>query len=275
MQTNFSDTLALIDKTDAPDIYFKAAIEIANTFKSNLHVIYHTGTDNAEGNIKQTGCKTINVQHLLHSYRPILNSQLLLDIHPTQSSVRSAALKFAAKDKIGLILQWKKDDSVISFLVSMVRANMLSSRIRCPVLTLQRRITIHDIRNIILPVHKFLPANKLIIGIRLAKFLEAKIHLVSVVNSNKTASQDGLFLKACQLLQNHGNIDVECKMLKGISFYKSVMQYVIKVNVDIVVVCAGCKSMFQECYGLLITTDPLHGLRRAVMTVPNEQMNIE
>jgi hypothetical protein len=275
MRTNFNNTLALIDQMDSPDMNFRAAIEIANKFESNLQVIYQTGTDTAERNKKQNECKTDEEQSLFRTYRPILNDRLLLDIHSTQSSIRSSAFKLAGKGKIGLILQWKKNDSVISYLASMSRASILSSKVRCPVLTLQQHITIHDIRNIILPVNKSLPANKLIIGIRLAKFLEAKIHLVSVVNSSKTAPQDGLFFKACHLLQNHGNIDVECKMLKGISFYKSVMQYVVKINVDIVVVCAGWKSMFQECYSLLFTAEVLHGLRRTIITVPHEQMNIE
>src|ERR1700733_12217306 len=104
MQKDFNRILALIDKSEAPDIYIKAAIEIANTFDCNLQIIYCIGANNTEGNKKHKKCRTINGQALLHTYRPILNCRLLLDIHTTQSSVRNAALRLSVKDKYGLIL---------------------------------------------------------------------------------------------------------------------------------------------------------------------------
>jgi hypothetical protein len=275
MRTTFDNVLVLIDRPDVPDFYFKAAIEIANTFESNLEIIYYDRAVNTERYKEQNAHEIANVQVLIQTYRPYLNKRLLLNIYITQSSARNAAIRLAGKNNINLILQWKENDSAFSHLLSMVRANVLSSRLRCPVLTLQKHIGVHNFKNIILPVHKSLPANQLIIGIRLARFLEAKLHLVAVVNGSRVAHEDSLFLKACHMLQNHGNIEIECKMLKEINFYQAVMQYIVKVNVDIVMGCAGWKFMLREFFWLLFTTDMFRGFRRAVMTVPAEQMSIE
>lgn len=275
MHTSFSNILALIGLSEDPAIYFTTAIQIANRFECNLQIIYRVGINDSENDAHQNERKLIHEQALLCTYRPILKSRLLLDIQCTWESVRLGAIKYGSSNGVGLILQWEKDESLISNLASLVQANMFSRKLGCPVLTLQKNTAVECLKDIVLPVNKSVPANKLIIGGRLAKLFNAKIHLISVVKGNRAAPKEGLFLKACSLLQDRGDIEVECKMLKGVSFYGTVMRYVGKLNSDTIMVCTGAKYGVLKSFGLHFTTWIMRSARKPVLTLPVEKMNVE
>jgi len=275
MINKFTNILALIDLPEDPDICFRAAIETANRFESNLHILYRSRTEGTSLSNIQDDYSDIKIWTLQNTYRSLLDSRFFLHIHIAKERTKRIALWYAKKNKIDLVLIWKRDDLLLSAPITMIQSNLLSSILACPVLSLPRQAGIQDLKNIILPVKGSLPAGKLMLAIRLAKIFKAKVHLVGIVNNGKTESEDHFFFKACQLLRNNTNIDVECKMLKGRSVARATLQYGIKVNSGLILTCTGIRLLVRSVACLLLTRPVSAVARIPVMTVPVEQLNVE
>jgi hypothetical protein len=273
MGRNFANVLAVIDLQKDDDICFRAAIGIANRFGSNLHVIYRHQKGEVDWSCSRGKYDHIKAWTLQNHYQEALGSISSLHIHIIRRRTRKTLLGYIGRNKIDLIVIWKRGDLTVSSAATWLHANSLSRKTGCPVLCLHRHADIQSIRNIVLPVQDSLPTGKLMLALRLAGLNRAKIHLIGFVSRDGDSTKDSFFLKACQLLQYHRNMDVECKMLEGIYPAGTMVKYVNKVNADLILVCASPKPLIYGMLSLLLSARNSAVSRAAVMTIPVEQLN--
>ena len=270
----FTNILALIDLPDDPELCFRSAIDTANRLESNLHVLYRSRMEDNEMQEGKGDYPNIINLALLNIYRPMLDKHRSLHIHIVDEPTGKSAFLYARKNKIDLTLIWKTDGSFLSAPIAMARCCRLSHKLSCPVLYLPGQVSIRNIKNVILPVKQALPAGKLVLAVQLAKLCKAKIHLVGVANYAKTAKKDQYLFKTCQLLRNNTNLEVDCKMVKGVGLARATAKYVITVDAGLILVCTGKKLLLLSVACSLLTR-PTSGLAKIpIMTVPPEQLYV-
>jgi nucleotide-binding universal stress UspA family protein len=274
MANYFNNILAIVEWREDGDGCFLTAIQIANRFGGSLHMICLCETEETEASRDKAACDNMKTMELQRTYRPILEGNLSLHIHLMKGFSRNISLGYIARNRIDLVLVWKRSGWCFPAVGSWIYANWLSRKAVCPVLSLQGHMNLQSIRNILLPMERCLPVGKLVSALRLAGAYKARIHLVSVVDKGDNAAEDSSFLRACQLLQYHRSIDVDCKLLEGVSLPRSIAKYANKVNADLVIVCASKRTLVNGLFGLLFSRRHSAVSRISFMTLPADQLNI-
>jgi hypothetical protein len=271
MTRPFTSILALIDLPEEPDTYFHAAIEIANMFDCHLHVLCQNSGNVWEGTNEHGEFPIERIWMLQNYYSSYLKSRLSLHLHISKKISKSAAVSYVQKNNIDLVVNWSGKDSIFSLPFSLVRSSLLARDFGCPVILLPRHGGIKRLRNIILPMHQPLPAGKMVVAVRLARKFDAKIHLIEIGGNRLAGNDDHFLLKACQLLRDNTNVEVECKRIRGTNMARSVLRYGIRTNADIILSCTDRISLpgYMRC--LLLTPLARSIGRIPVMLIPVEE----
>lgn len=126
--------------------------------------------------------------------------------------------------------------------------SLLSEKLDCPVLGVNLKTYMLNIKNIVIPIGNFLPMKRLVVGCYIGRLFNSKIHLVAL---NKKFLMNGrdeavCLYKAYHLLHDNTNLPVECITLMSKDIDEATFRYAEQINADLVFVNSGKESACSE-----------------------------
>lgn len=230
------------------------AIEIANQFHCNLHLLHieepglfsrtHRKIYNwaKEDRFENSETRLYNLQN---KYTYKLNPGLLIQASLRIGDTEKNIAEYTIKHEIDLVVIGKLSFySRLNFMRTL-NINRLSRKIDCPVITVKTKPSSEKWSNIVLPVNAILPIRKIMFASYLAKKFNSRIHLIAISNKHKKAeTDDTIYLyKAYQLLRDNTNLRIECHTVTGENLADSTLEYAQKVDADLIVVNPGKESL--------------------------------
>ncbi|HTE26690.1 universal stress protein [Flavitalea sp.] len=261
MNKLFNNILVPIDFSEVSELAVEKAIDIANHFKCNIHLVFAetnkigTQSGQLQKNVNRSGSAADAETRLFQ-----LQNKYTYRLHPGQSihsSVRKgnrnrAVIEYALRYNIDLVIIGRVTGVVRNLIIGRYRINEITKQIECPVLTVRKdaahdqwiNSANHQWMNIVLPVCSMLPIRKIMFASYLARKYNSKIHLLSIAGDEKEedADHNQYLYKAYQLLRDNTNLMIECHTIRGHNIADSTLRFARKINADLIVVNPGKES---------------------------------
>jgi nucleotide-binding universal stress UspA family protein len=252
MNKLFNNILVSVDFSKESEEAIGKAIEMANRFQCNIHLLYVEG----KGLISKSRKKIISwgaessidtsetrLYALQNKYTYQLNPGLLIQASLRTGSLESSIVEYTIKNQIDLIIVGKAPFYSRIRLARALNITRLSKKVNCPVLTIRSGSKKQKWSNIVLPVNADLPIRKIMFASYLAKKFNSRIHLIAVKKRGVSQPDATVYLyKAYQLLRDNTNLRIECHTVQGESLAEGTLQYAQKIDAGLIVVDPGKES---------------------------------
>ncbi|MBC7826233.1 MAG: universal stress protein [Chitinophagaceae bacterium] len=251
MNKLFNNILVPVDFSDVSELAIEKAIDIANHFKCNIHLV--VAETNSIGRRKRQFNKSINriaADAEASLYR--LQNKFTFRLHPglsIQSSLRKgtrnrAVIEYTLRHNIDLVIIGRSTGVMTKLMGSSYDTAEITKHIECPVLTVRMNTSNDQWLNIVLPVCSMLPVRKIMFACYLARKYNSKIHLLAIAGDEiETDTERNQYLyKAYQLLRDNTNLVIECHTIRGHNIAESTLRFAQKINADLIVVNTGQES---------------------------------
>jgi len=268
MQKLFNNILVPVTVDSKAGDTIDEAIRFANQFHCNLHLvaiaqnvslglfgeqIFRLNNDNEE--LAQTKRKLAELQA---KYSQNLLKGLSISVYSEPGEAEEIIATYAAVHRVDLVFIVNERRSILMKRMRL-NANRLAGKVNCPVLSMSASVGIDGLKNIVMPVGKSLPINKIRVAAYLAKHCHSCIHLVTKERGGLMYEELAYMQKSLQVLKDNTNLRVECKTLSGESISTIALQYARKVNADMIIVNPGAESflpgMVNRFFSRLLSTD--------------------
>ncbi|MBC7903553.1 MAG: universal stress protein [Gemmatimonadaceae bacterium] len=280
MKKLFNNLLVPVDFSRNTEPAMREAIELANQFECNIHVLYvepsksilpffDDGVPRSGKNDRAAAQAENKMMELRKQFRFDLQPPLSMHTAVQSGNVESAIVFYSIKNQIDLVIFSKVRKSFFNGWFRDVNINRLSKKIRCPLLTVQTEVNLDRVTNIVLPVGEFLPVRKLMFATYLAKKYKSKLHLIATVqqvHGHESAPNIHL-VKAYKLIRDNIEVQVECRTFAEGNIADLTLQYAKNVNADLIVVNPGQESVLSGFTNRLFSRFIATRSRIPVMTI--------
>lgn len=151
--------------------------------------------------------------------------------------------EYVEENEINLIIMNAEYKTGVGEFMFGSKAQRISSKITCPVLTIQPSAQIGEINKIVLPIENFYPQNKMQYVLHLAKLFKAEIHLLILRNTLQSAfRQNDSILSQVTADLNIEEIRNITIVLNSENITDAILEYAEKEGVDLILVNPGDES---------------------------------
>jgi len=244
MGKTFYNILVPVDFTSKNKWAISKAIELANAFNCNIHLVhvvskqllpfipfdttslfpYDAAADmrNARGQLEE----------LRDTYRHHLCGGGSIEISILQGP-RSRQLS-------GYISQYQMDMVVIGLsrfnlmhrILSSVSISQLARKTNIPVLAVRSSGLVSHFKKIVLPITGDVPVGRIKLATMLARSFKSTVYLVTLRNDHSTA--EAILSKTLAVVQSISTIPVQCFMLEGKNVAQSTLEFSNRINADLI-----------------------------------------
>jgi hypothetical protein len=145
-------------------------------------------------------------------------------------------------EHIDLTLIPRSNKRLGSAVIRHININKLSQQTNCPIMTITRNFNANHLENIVVPVFDLLPVRKLTMVTYLSFATSACIYLMGKDDSATTKNGKGYLMRAYQLLNEFGKLNIQCALQGNEDSADSTLAYAKNVNANLIVVNPGKES---------------------------------
>ena len=247
MQKLFNNILVPVTLDSTAGATIEEAIEFANQFHCNLHLVGITEQSSLKLRdrlfqlIKETEKKAENKKKLAElqtRYCQKLTKGLVLSAYFEPGDPEDIIATYVGVHQIDLVFVVKEGKRFFGK-QNGVNANRMAGKTNCPVLSFNASLGIDGLKIIVMPVGNSLPINKIRVAAYLAKHCKSSIHLVTRERDGLMYEELAYMQKALQILKDNTDLQVECKTLSGESIANIALEYAHSVNAGMIIVNSG------------------------------------
>lgn len=247
MEKLIKQILIVVDFSDKSKAALENIIPIANEMEADVHLLHvkelFSGREifnrSSKGRNSKNAEAMIRLRQLQADYVHLFNKQRYLFSHVEAGRMETVIRNYAIKNHIDLVMLTSSRPYPWSKLFGGINIDALARKIKCPVLNLPYPGNFKQIRNIVLPVSNPLPLRKIMFASYMAKYQDARIHLVCVQGKVDAAEDNRIMEKAYMLLKENTQLSVECYPADGSNIANSTLNYAVQINADLIVVEPG------------------------------------
>jgi nucleotide-binding universal stress UspA family protein len=271
MNKLFNNILVPIDFSAVSELAVEKAVDIANHFKCNIHLViaekHKIGVQPGplHPNNKRSGAGAdteTRLSRLQHKLRSSLDPGLSVHSSVRKGNRNRAVIEYALRYNIDLVIIGRGTGVLRDMINGGYRINEITKQIECPVLIVRKdahrdrwiNATDNQWMNIVLPVCSMLPLRKIMFASYLARKFNSKIHLLSIAGEKTEleADRNQYLSKTYQLLRDNTSLLVECHTIRGHNIADSTLRFARKINADLIVVNPGKESRLSGFVNKLI-----------------------
>lgn len=252
MNKLFNNILVSVDFSKESEEAIKEAIEIANRFQCNIHLLHVVAPrlfsiqkrkPDSWKNESSVDTHEAKLYALHNRYTYQLDAGLVMQASLRNGDVETSIVEFTMKNQIDLIVIGKAKFFSLLRMVKPLNITRLSKKVNCPVFTVQPKTKKKNWNNIVLPVNADLPIRKIMFASYLAKKFNSRIHLIAMKHNAQSGPDATVYMyKAYQLLKDNTNLRIECHTVQGENLAESTLRYAQKVDAGLIVVNPGKES---------------------------------
>ena len=282
MNKLFNNILVSVDFSKESEEAIKEAVEIANSFQCNIHLLHVAGVSLFSRSKKKLGhaandtlvdSNEAKLYALHNKYTYQLDAGLVMQASLRHGELETSIVEFTVRNQIDLIVIGKAKFLSLLHIVQPLNITRLSKKVNCPVLTIQPKTRRKSWNNIVLPVTADLPIRKIMFASYLAKKFNSRIHLISMKGRVQGEPDATVYMyKAYQLLRDNTNLRIECHTVQGENLADSVLRYAQKVDAGLIVVNPGKEAFLSGFLNRFFAAFFFNNKGIPVMTVSSMQV---
>jgi nucleotide-binding universal stress UspA family protein len=261
IQNKFTNILVPVNFNRYTGLAVDKAIQLANKFNCDLHLLHVQKPAFIipllyEGFASGSLIKFPNKDCLkkMEEWESRCKLKLNKDLHihtVVKKGQWHAVMKEIITGKhIDLVIIPQKRKRFGRALIQRMNLNRLSQQAQCPVLTVNRGFNVNHLNNIVVPVDDFLPVKKLSMANYFSREINSNVHLMD--NSSDDENGRKYLIKAYHLLNDYGNVKIQCALPGTIQQPMSILDYAKSVGADLIVVNTGKESLLKGWWNKLL-----------------------
>ena len=246
MPNNYYNILVPVDFSPRSRWAIAKAIELANTFKCNIHLVYIGATDilplpdadasafayNLSSDLEYAGrkLKQLKEQYLHHVCNGGKIEISVLHGHP-----KMVLKKYIEQYQIDLMVQGLSRFNLLHRIWSTVSISRMVRRTSIPVLAVRSSGLICHFKKIVLPLHDQIPMRRIRLAAMLGRYFKSTIYVLSVRNKNGYYPTTVL-TETLEVIQSLTTIPVQSIILEGKNLADATLRFSKKINADLIMI---------------------------------------
>lgn len=222
------------------------AIELANNFECNIHIVHVVHTNIVPVLPIEA---SIFTPYESHTDRMVAYERLKeLSAHYSNQLCGTGKMEISvlegntANKLAGYIRQYEMDMVVVGLsrfnliqrVVSSVSISKLARKTNVPVLAVRSGGLVCHFKKIILPLHEEVPLHRIKLATMLARAFKSTIYMVTLRKENNTP--ENIINEALQIVQSISTIPVQGIILEGKNLAKTTLDFAKKINADLIMI---------------------------------------
>lgn len=276
MPRTFYNILVPVDFTAKNKWAIAKAIEMANNFKCNVHLVHVVSNPlqailpfdggsflpyDAAAELANAGKK---MQKLRDHYRDHLSTGSL-EISVVQGGHTHALTDYIREYDMDLVVVGLSRFNLIQRIWSAVSISRLARKTNVPVLTIRSSGLVSHFKKIVLPLGDQVPVQRIKLATMLARSFRSTIYLVTLRKDDNVAEH--VLNRTLEIVQSISTIPVQSVLLEGKNLAKSTLEFSKRINADLIM-ANPFKEFHMPGWWSRITKKIIsYGSRIPVMTV--------
>jgi len=222
------------------------AIELANSFRCNIHLVhvvsYFTtrivGVDTGDTvgyNVSvDTEYASKRLKQLKEQYQHHMCNDGRIEISVLSGNPQTELKKYIEQYQMDLLIKGLSKFNLLHRVWSTVSISRLVRRTNIPVLAVRSSGLVCHFKKIVLPVHDEIPMRRIRLAAALGRHFKSTIYVLSVKSS--AGHHLPLLSETLQIIQSLTTIPVQSIILEGKNLAKATLDFSKKINADLIMV---------------------------------------
>lgn len=244
MQNKLYNILVPVDFTAKNKWAIAKAIELANTFNCNIHLVHVVFSPvfplvNIDASNYTPYASHINMQtcrEKLAALKAAYKSQLCgegeIEISLLQGYPQKELKRYIESYKMDMVVLGLSKFNLLERLISSISMSLLTRNTNIPILAVRSSGLVSHFKKIVLPLHNEIPVERIKLATMLARSFKSTVYLVSLRNGMNKESN--IVDKTLELVQSVSTIPVQCFLLEGQNLAKSTLAFSKQINADLI-----------------------------------------
>lgn len=244
MSTSSYNILVPVDFTVKTKWAMTKAIELANNFKCDIHLVHVVSLDlipllpfqksqllpyDITVSLENAGNKLIDLKN---EYRQHICGRGNIEISILNGNRSKELANYIKNYNIDLVVVGLPRFNLLHRILSSVSISTLARKTHVPILGVGSSGLISHFKKIVLPIHNELPMRSIKLATMLARSFRSTVYLVSLRKDQDDV--DNIMNKTFQVIQSMSSIPVQCFLLEGKNLAKSTLEFSKRIGADLI-----------------------------------------
>lgn len=246
MPNNFYNILVPVDFSPRSKWAIAKAIELANTFNCNIHLVHVASTNGLLIADAYTGMFAYNMSadmefagkklaQLKEQYMHHVCNGGKIEISVLYGHPKTELKKYIEQFQIDLLIQGLSKFNLLHRIWSTVSISSLVRKTSIPVLAVRSSGLICHFKKIVLPLHDQVPMRRIRLAAMLGRYFKSTVYVLSVRNKNGEHHLP-LLTETLEIIQSLTSIPVQSIILEGKNLAEVTLKFSKKINADLIMV---------------------------------------
>lgn len=245
MQNKLYNILVPVDFTAKNKWAITKAIELANNFNCNIHLVHVVYNPvfpliPIDASRFTPYASHINMQacrEKLASLKALYKNQLCgegeIEISLLQGYPQTQLKQYIELYNMDMVVLGLSKFNLLERIISSISISMLARKTNIPILAVRSSGLVSHFKKIVLPLWNEIPVESVKLATMLARSFKSTVYLVSLRN-RANAGENNILEKTLELVQSVSTIPVQCFLLEGQNIAKSTLDFSKRINADLI-----------------------------------------
>ena len=222
------------------------AIELANSFDCNIHIVHVVHTNMIPVLPIEAGIFTpyeshadrMNAYDRLKELSVLYSNQLCgngkIEISVLEGNTANKLADYIKQFEMDMVVIGLSRFNLVQRIWSSVSISKLARKTNVPVLAVRPSGLVCHFKKIILPLHEEVPVHRIKLATMLARTFRSTIYMVTLRKENNTA--EVIINEALQMVQSISTIPVQGIILEGKNLAQTTLDYGKRINADLIMI---------------------------------------
>jgi nucleotide-binding universal stress UspA family protein len=244
MPKTFYNILVPVDFTVKSKWAISKAIDLANNFNCNIHLVHVVSTELFPFIPIEAGTifpydmaidaenARVKLEAMRDTYRHHICGGGSIEISLLQGIKSEQLAKYIEQYQMDLVVVGLSRFNLVHRVLSSVSISKLARKTNVPVLAIRSSGLVSHFKKIVLPLTSEIPVRRLQLATMMARSYRSTVYLVSLRKDDNTT--ENILNKALEIVQSLSTIPVQCFMLEGKNLAKSTLDFSKRINADLI-----------------------------------------
>jgi nucleotide-binding universal stress UspA family protein len=245
MQNKLYNILVPVDFTAKNKWAIAKAIEMANNFNCNIHLVHvvfnpvfpFLPIDASRftpyaSHINMQACRE-KLARLKAAYKSQLCGEGEIEISLLQGQPQKQLRQYIELYNMDMVVLGLSKFNLLQRIISSISISILARKTNIPILAVRSGGLVSHFKKIVLPLHNDIPVERIKLATMLARSFRSTVYLVSL-RSHLSRNGNNIADKTLELVQSVSTIPVQCFLLEGKNLAKSTLEFSKRINADLI-----------------------------------------
>lgn len=244
MQNKMYNILVPVDFTARNKWAITKAIELANTFNCNIHLVHIVfkpvfpllPIDASQfspyaSHVHMQTCRE-KLANIKAAYKNQLCGEGAIEISLLQGVPQTQLKQYIETYKMDMVVLGLSKFNLLQRIISSISISLLARKTNIPILAVRSSGLVSHFKKIVLPLHNDIPVERIKLATMLARSFKSTVYLVSL--RNHASMENNIVAKTLELVQSISTIPVQSFLLEGHNLAKSTLDFSKRINADLI-----------------------------------------